>query len=490
MTNGKLARWLHLGHRWLGIALGLMVLLWFISGLVMLFVARPQLDEAERLAGLPVLDSASLRLSPSAAWQVLGLPGQPQAVRLNAAGGLATYRILAAQRWWAVDAGTGQIRDMADAEQARRMAQAYGRNAKITASVAIDVDQWTVYRQNDPLRPFWRVEFDDGRDFYVSRRSGEVTLDTTRSERIWNWLGSVVHWIYIPPLRQNTPLWRHIVLWSSFAALLLAISGIWLGWQRLRLRKRYRDGFSTPYRDPWKRWHHLLGLIAGGFVATWLFSGWLSLAPWGLAEGPSKAPLPNRLDTDLPDSLPELLPETREVAWVRSGDAIAVIEKNLAGTTISLPARPRQPMLDLSDIAASVQKAFATPILRTVWQERPDSRYFSTRHLTREFPVAQVHLDDASGTVLYVSPTTGRILLLSNRHDFPHRWLYQGLHRFDFPILLEYPWHRDLLIIVLSLAGIGFCLTGCTLAWQRLARPIRRKSQAMRADCRNGLGAD
>ena len=53
MANGKLARWLHLGHRWLGIALGLMVLLWFVSGLVMPFVTRPQLDEAERLAGLP-----------------------------------------------------------------------------------------------------------------------------------------------------------------------------------------------------------------------------------------------------------------------------------------------------------------------------------------------------------------------------------------------------------------------------------------------------
>ncbi|HAG74958.1 MAG TPA: hypothetical protein DCL53_05795, partial [Thauera sp.] len=74
MTQGRLARWLHLAHRWLGVGLGLMALLWFVSGLVMLFVARPQLDQTERLAALPVLDPAGVRVTPAAAWQALGLP--------------------------------------------------------------------------------------------------------------------------------------------------------------------------------------------------------------------------------------------------------------------------------------------------------------------------------------------------------------------------------------------------------------------------------
>ena len=52
MNPAKFARWLHLGHRWLGMTLGLMLLLWFVSGVVMLFVARPQLTDAERLAAV------------------------------------------------------------------------------------------------------------------------------------------------------------------------------------------------------------------------------------------------------------------------------------------------------------------------------------------------------------------------------------------------------------------------------------------------------
>jgi hypothetical protein len=87
-------------------------------------------------------------------------------------------------------------------------------------------------------------------------------------------------------LRQLGEVWRQAVLWLAALALLLGLSGLWLGWQRLRLRQPYRDGRASPYREPAKRWHHLLGLAGGGFLCTWLFSGWLSLAPFGWAAGP------------------------------------------------------------------------------------------------------------------------------------------------------------------------------------------------------------
>lgn len=178
MANGRLTRWLHLGHRWLGIALGLMVLLWFVSGLVMLFVTRPQLDEAERLAGLPVIEANSVRVSPLAAWQALGLPGEPATIRLNANGGHPAYRILANQKWHTVDAENGRILPPVDQDSARRLAESYAGQSEIGKISRIDIDQWTVYRRFDPLRPFWRVEFADGRDYYVATRSGELALDT------------------------------------------------------------------------------------------------------------------------------------------------------------------------------------------------------------------------------------------------------------------------------------------------------------------------
>src|SRR5688500_7505016 len=43
-------------HRWLGIALALLMVLWTLSGVVMMYVSYPETTAAERLAGLDPLD--------------------------------------------------------------------------------------------------------------------------------------------------------------------------------------------------------------------------------------------------------------------------------------------------------------------------------------------------------------------------------------------------------------------------------------------------
>ncbi|WPE27045.1 hypothetical protein PshuTeo1_27660 [Pseudomonas hunanensis] len=48
-------RQLYLWHRWLGIVACLFMALWFVSGVVMLYVGYPKLTPAERLAHLPAL---------------------------------------------------------------------------------------------------------------------------------------------------------------------------------------------------------------------------------------------------------------------------------------------------------------------------------------------------------------------------------------------------------------------------------------------------
>ena len=468
MANGKLARWLHLGHRWLGIALGLMVLLWFVSGLVMLFVTRPQLDEAERLAGLPALGTDSVRVSPAMAWQSLDLPGSPLAIRLNATDGKPTYRFLTPSGWLAVRADNPAPRPNFNGDDARRVVNPYLEHSHIVRIDAVNLDQWTLYRSFDSLRPFWLVELDDGREYYVSARTGEVALDTTRYERAWNWLGSVVHWVYITPLRQQGVLWRTIILWGSFIALLLALSGLWLGWQRLRIRQRYSARRITPYREAWKRWHHLLGLAGGLVVFTWLLSGWLSLAPFGLAASPEKIGISTGVAVATLSAIPEPLAETRELSWHMIGERIALIEKSASGSLVALGDEDRHALLSPNDIVQAIETGYAAPVAKLDWLDSPDRRYYPLRHYPRAFPVARVTLTDVDQTVLYVSPRSGHVELVANHHDFSHRWLYQGLHRFDFPVLVDIPSLRDITIIILSLLGFALCLTGCVLALRRV----------------------
>ena len=53
----SLKRWWYVTHRWLGIALCLLFAMWFVSGVVMMYVGYPKLTVHERLAHLPPLQA-------------------------------------------------------------------------------------------------------------------------------------------------------------------------------------------------------------------------------------------------------------------------------------------------------------------------------------------------------------------------------------------------------------------------------------------------
>ena len=58
------ARVLVYTHRWLGIVAGLLFIVWFLSGIVMMYARLPALDPLERLARLPAIAPASIRVAP------------------------------------------------------------------------------------------------------------------------------------------------------------------------------------------------------------------------------------------------------------------------------------------------------------------------------------------------------------------------------------------------------------------------------------------
>ena len=85
-------RWLYLVHRWLGVLLCSVFALWFISGIVMMYVGYPKLTPAERLEHLPPLRGVPIALQPAQALQAAGLQGPLQELRLAlASGGRPVY---------------------------------------------------------------------------------------------------------------------------------------------------------------------------------------------------------------------------------------------------------------------------------------------------------------------------------------------------------------------------------------------------------------
>ena len=241
--KARLARSLHLVHRWLGIGAGLLVLGWFVSGLVMLYVPFPKLTAEERLPRLAPIPAEAVRISPAQAAALC--PGEPRSLRLTTLDARPVFHFQGKGGACSVWADSGLPVGPVSAEAARETARRFLGATSIGEAESIQRDQWTVYASHNAHRPLYRVAANDaaGTELYISSRSGEVLVDTTRFERGWSWIGTVLHWVYFTPLRDNNDLWRQIVLCLSFAALLTATTGLWLGIQRLRLiRCGFRDG--------------------------------------------------------------------------------------------------------------------------------------------------------------------------------------------------------------------------------------------------------
>ncbi|HBP4150535.1 TPA: PepSY domain-containing protein, partial [Pseudomonas aeruginosa] len=276
-------RYLYLWHRWLGIGCCLLMVLWFVSGMVMLYVGYPKLTPLERLAHLPELDGCEACVPLRTA--LAGGDGKsPRSIRLASVGGLPTYLLDDADgRTHALAARDGRPLAV-DADRVLASARAFSGEVPMQLQGRIEEDAWTHTRNLDPHRPLWRVQTADeqGRLLYLSSQTGEVVRDASRRERAWNWLGAWLHWLY--PLRGGwfDGQWANLVIGLSLLATLATVLGILVGLLRWRFRKPYRSGSRSPYAGGFQRWHHLAGLLFGALVLSWIFSGLMSMNPWNL----------------------------------------------------------------------------------------------------------------------------------------------------------------------------------------------------------------
>src|SRR5207249_868329 len=105
-----------------------------------------------------------------------------------------------------------------------------------------------------------------------------IVRDTTRHERVWNWGGAVLHWLYFTALRHERAVWRQLVLWIASVCMVSSFTGGVVGLVRWRPRARCRSGRMSPYHGM-IHWHHVLGIVAAVPLCTWIVSGWMSLEP-------------------------------------------------------------------------------------------------------------------------------------------------------------------------------------------------------------------
>lgn len=521
-------RWLFLLHRWAGIVLCAFFAMWFISGVVMMYVGYPKLTAAERLARLapltgtaasvaspPGSPEAGPLLSPAQALERGGVSGPLSDLRLaTASGGAVVYlatpaaspaqpgaRRARAGPAVVVDARTGARLTAVDAPWALSSAAAFAGAAAPTGNPpalhhrgTVQEDAFTHSRALDPHRPLHVVDVDDADQtrLYVSGRTGEVVRDATRTERLWNYAGAWIHWLY--PFRGNMfdRYWADIVNWLSIAGIVVVLAGTAVGVLRWRFRTPYRSGARTPYPGRMMRWHHVSGLLFATVTLAWIFSGLMSMNPWRIFDS-GAPPLetsalqgsPLVIDHALahPDALlAAARGDVRELRWVRVLGHTWVQAQGVSGAPTmmdALTAEVRQP--DPDAIADAARRLVNAPVVHAERLVAYDFYYYTrdahtmTGGTDKPLPALRLKFGDAHATWVTVDPHTGAVVQRSDRLRRTSRWLFALLHSWDWLPLLERRPVWDVLMIGLSAGGALLSMTAVVIGWRRVGLRFRRR---------------
>lgn len=500
-----LRKTLLLSHRYLGILLSLMVVMWFISGIVMMYAGgMPRLSPEMRLDRAARIDLSKVNFTPSEAIEkadtgvrrgtLFTLLGRP-AYRFNNT---------------VVFADTGKRLDELTIDQARKVASSFLRvpEDKVQFVKTIDtIDQWTLQVRQMPLHKF-AADDGQGSEIYIQPYSADIAAYTTSKGRMLSWFGVIPHWLYFTALRENQPLWFKILVWTSAAACVLAVIGLALGATLFRRPKPFKLSAAIPYKG-WMRWHYITGMVFGLFTVTWAFSGFLSMEPfeWTRAEGvkvprnafnggPVDLAAFGRMD---PSRWNQILNgrELKEVTYARiDGGLYYDVRATSAPLDEKRRERLHQPyyitgraedtrMLVSADTLEVRRDPISVPTLMAkltaavpdtavtehALLEDYDDYYYSRGRIT-PLPVLRVKFADPAETWVYIDPEMGQVLSEIPKYARLERWLYNGLHSLDFSFWYNKRPLWDIGMLTLLGGGLVSSLLGLFFGIKRLKKGL------------------
>ena len=459
--------------------LSILFLMWFLSGMVMMYHTYPSLSNEERMAHAEQIVRFDTFI-PSQADTHLS------ALSLQQVAGRTVFTMTDSLGERLVDARTGQPVSRLSSAELRSIANrwqaphAYSHRATLIDTLnAIDI--WLIGVMPFREYPIYHYDLNDaeGSELYLSSRTGRPLQLTDTKSRFWAWVGAIPHWIYITKLRATgRQPWTNTVLWISGFGIAMTLSGIIIGLRSVYLARRRKVGKTmSPYVKPLLRWHHLAGLCFGLFVLTWIFSGFMSLADapqliWPTHEEHSARDVYadslqlNRFTLDINRVL--ATDDVRRVEWQQMGTHCfyhvwTATDEYLVNAADSLPRRATL----TSGLCESIVGGKAEMI------DHYDNYYVSQKRQL-PLPVCRVSVDDADHSTYYINPKTGDCRYYnSNRRA--GKWMYTGLHALNIPFFVEHPVLRLCILWVLLLGGTVVSITGVLLSMRYVHRLLHRQ---------------
>ena len=465
-------KFLILTHRYLGVVLSVFFVVWFVSGIGMMYTGgMPSLTPKGRLERLAPINFAAIKLTPSE---------QGENITLLTVMDRPAYRI----DGQTIFADTGDTLDEVDQQKAMLIASQYMNvpQDKVRYLELLEqADQWTIEQRGQ--LPLHKLLIDDAdqTQVYISPVDGDLALLTTRRSRAIAWIAAIPHWLYFRSLRVNDGLWRSLIIGLSGLGCILAIIGLLVGIVQFR-----RSSPHIPY-SRWMRWHYLTGAFFGVLTFTWVFSGMLSMEPYDVFSGGNTLSMtadPFGASLDMATfpafdalALNELLKgrEAKEIEFTRlQGEPYYVVRTVPERLIVDARAmKIREESFSKESLEKRIVAVTPDPIVESEMLTDYDSYYYS-RDREAPLPVLRIKFGDPSQTWLYIDPRMSQIVTGSARINRIQRWIYTGFHDLDFSFWFYRRPLWDIGVIVLSLGGLTSSLIGLCIGFKRVFRGLRR----------------
>ncbi len=212
-------------HKWLGLFVGLQLLLWAVSGFYMVVV------DLDFIHGDPLVRNLRSAIASEQAKigfvQIAQLYPEATQISLRALpiSPAPVYEVNSDAGTTLIDAATGQVLSPLPERKIQALASSYYAGRGTLQSVTLLTGMPPLEIQTRAL-PLWRADFDDWLDssLYIHPDTGTLV---TRRHRFWRWFD--FFWmLHIMDHEQRTDVNNTLLRVSSIVSLMAVVSGLWL----------------------------------------------------------------------------------------------------------------------------------------------------------------------------------------------------------------------------------------------------------------------
>ncbi len=475
-------------HQITGCVIALFFLMWFVSGLVLIYHPFPRLSEDQLYEKKEVLPSS--------------LP-DIQTIERQAGGKIKRLHLRQFQQQTLATVTTADSTftfcctdSLAEVkpitfDYLEKTAQDWVNAPILKVDTLHERAQWVLYSRYERVLPIYKFYFDDSEkhELFISGKNGDVQQLSTRSERIWAWFGAIPHKLYIPAVRKDLDLWKGFITVGALFCVLASLSGIFVGFYVLMVRHRQTRRWESPYRKRWFYLHHVVGLIFSFFLLAWGISGYFSMnriPQWLIdSEGKyifSQSSMWGKKSLSLNAykldyrQLKSVYPDLKEVRWTHFRDipAYEIIAGDQELVIDASTTQVKELYIPQETVIAGLKHIHGDDVKYDISVlNEYDDYYLSRKHATGyTLPVYKILVDDNISSRYYVNPKTGYVRYLNN-NKMVRKWVFSGIHYLNIKWLIDRPVLWTICIWVLCLGCSFVCLSGAWLGYKYLKRKMK-----------------